>query len=347
MAIGEDSSPAREPTALQRAPSSLEGAASNKYRAARGDGCRQAAMGDVGHIVASHEAAGEGATSGCGADKGLAISSLSIDDASADGGDDDEGDDYEESVVESDFGVSQEVLDNEPRSIILSMLSQVTKGMDLHKIAFPAFVLEPRSLLERVTDFMAHQTLLFSAQEREDKVERFLDVVRYFMSAWHIRPKGVKKPYNPVLGEFFRCRWPGKEGECPGFYIAEQVSHHPPISAYFYANPDRKIIAMGNFRPKSRFLGNSVVSIMKGSSHIFFTDRPGEEYCISNPNIYGRGILFGTMLMEIGDGASVTCEKSDLKAEIEFKTKVWEEESASLGGANGPFAPSCLPCIVL
>lgn len=52
--------------------------------------------------------------------------------------------------------VEQEVLDEEPRNIIYAMLSQLTRGMDLHRVSFPTFVLEPRSLLERITDFMAH-----------------------------------------------------------------------------------------------------------------------------------------------------------------------------------------------
>lgn len=34
-------------------------------------------------------------------------------------------------------------------------------GMDLSRVAFPTFVLEPRSMLERITDFMAFPDLLF------------------------------------------------------------------------------------------------------------------------------------------------------------------------------------------
>lgn len=33
--------------------------------------------------------------------------------------------------------------------------------MDLTKIALPTFVLEPRSLLERITDFFSHPDLVF------------------------------------------------------------------------------------------------------------------------------------------------------------------------------------------
>lgn len=63
------------------------------------------------------------------------------------------------------------------------------------------------------------------------------------------------------------------------------------------------------------------MSLLQGTSHLYFTNRPGEEYVISNPNVYARGILFGTMLMELGDEVTVTCEKNDLLAQIEFKVK--------------------------
>jgi hypothetical protein len=60
-----------------------------------------------------------------------------------------------------------------------------------------------------------------SADAVDDPEERFLRVLQYYLAGWHIKPKGVKKPYNPVLGEFFRCRYDYPDGS-RGFYIAEQ-----------------------------------------------------------------------------------------------------------------------------
>lgn len=60
---------------------------------------------------------------------------------------------------------------------------------------------------------------------------------------------------------------------------------------------------------------------MQGSSHIIFTNR-NERYDIIMPNVYARGILFGTMTIELGDNSTVRCEKNDLICELEFKTKV-------------------------
>ncbi|KAL1931793.1 hypothetical protein VTP01DRAFT_9937 [Rhizomucor pusillus] len=215
---------------------------------------------------------------------------------------------------------STEELEEGSRSILLGIASQLTKGMDLHRVTLPTFVLEPRSMLERITDFMSHPELILNASKIDDPLERFIAVLRYYLSGWHIKPKGVKKPYNPVLGEYFRCRYEYPDGT-EAFYIAEQVSHHPPISAYFFACPEHHIVIAGDIRPKSRFLGNSAGTLMHGESHIILTDRHNERYDITMPNIYARGILFGTMTMELGDSAKVRCVTSDLSCDLDFKTK--------------------------
>ncbi|KAJ3053738.1 hypothetical protein HK097_003508 [Rhizophlyctis rosea] len=215
----------------------------------------------------------------------------------------------------------KEVLDDEPKSILLGIISQLKKGGDLSRITLPTFVLEPRSMTERITDFMSHPDLILCTPQKQDPVGRFIDVVRYFLSGWHIKPKGVKKPYNPVLGEFFRCKWKFPNGT-EAVYICEQVSHHPPASAYFYASPDNDIYIEGDLMPKSKFLGNSAATMMQGTNIITFPrNHPGEEYFVTMPNVYARGILFGSMYMELGDTVTVKCPKNDLIAEIDFKTK--------------------------
>jgi len=100
------------------------------------------------------------------------------------------------------------------------------------------------------------------------------------------------------------------------------VSHHPPMSAYFYCNPVHGIYVSGDFRPKSKFLGNSAASIMNGENLIRLRSFPEEDYVITMPNVYARGILFGTMVMEMGDHCTVRCEHTDLICEVEFTTKV-------------------------
>jgi len=69
----------------------------------------------------------------------------------------------------------------------------------------------------------------------------------------------VKKPLNPILGEHFTCKWKFDDGS-ESLYIAEQVSHHPPMSAYFYMNPEHHIRIDGLLKPRSKFLGNRYIA---------------------------------------------------------------------------------------
>ncbi|KAF8575920.1 Oxysterol-binding protein [Ramaria rubella] len=232
-----------------------------------------------------------------------------------------QGKDSEDRAPEGSEPDDTSILDEQEGSIILSIISQLRIGMDLQKVSFPTFVLEPRSMLERITDFMSHPDLIFGADSEAIPEERFIRVLQYYLSGWHVKPKGVKKPYNPVLGEFFRCKYDYPDGT-QGFYIAEQVSHHPPVSAYFYISPANKVRITGELRPKSKFLGNSVSTNMEGENRVFLMGKPDDgEYVITMPSMYARGILFGKMVLELGDSCTVRNERTGMQCDVDFKTK--------------------------
>ena len=46
------------------------------------------------------------------------------------------------------------------------------------------------------------------------------------------------------------------------------------------------------------------------------------EYVITMPNMYARGILFGKMVLELGDNCMAKNEKNGYTCDLEFKTKV-------------------------
>lgn len=216
-------------------------------------------------------------------------------------------------------------VDAQGQSILMGIITQLRPGCDLSRITLPTFILERKSMLERITNQLQQPDLLIQAHNTEDPVERFLGVVKFYMSGWHIAPKAVKKPLNPVLGEFFTCYWDLPGGH-QAYYIAEQTSHHPPKSAYFYMIPEEHIRVDGSVLPRSRFLGNSTAAMMDGLTVLQFLDIPGpdgkpEKYTLSQPNMYARGILFGKMRIEMGDHMVIACASTGLSIDIEFKTK--------------------------
>ena len=62
---------------------------------------------------------------------------------------------------------------------------------------------------------------------------------------------------------------------------------------------------------------------MNGETKMYFTGLSNEEYIFTYPNLYARGLLFGTTFLEIGDDATIKCDSTDLIAEINFKVKVF------------------------
>ncbi|CAK1357803.1 Oxysterol-binding protein 6 [Cercospora beticola] len=226
----------------------------------------------------------------------------------------------ERSDIEGADG-DQTVVSEEQGNVLTHIISQLRPGADLSRVTLPTFILEPRSMLERITNFMAHPETLLHLPTIDDPVERFAAVTKFYLSGWHIKPPGVKKPLNPILGEVFTGYWDYPDGT-KGYYISEQTSHHPPKSSYFFMAPEHNIRIDGTLKPRSKFLGNSVGSFMEGIAVMRFLNR-GERYFITQPNMYARGILFGKMKYELGDHAIVRSPELDMEADIEFKVKGW------------------------
>ncbi|AEO70066.1 uncharacterized protein THITE_2120965 [Thermothielavioides terrestris NRRL 8126] len=219
------------------------------------------------------------------------------------------------------------VVEPDQGNVLSHIISQLRPGADLSKVVLPTFILEPRSMLERITNFMCHPEMLLPIPTIDDPVQRFVAVVKFYLSGWHIRPPGVKKPLNPILGEIFTCSWEFPDNT-RAYYIAEQTSHHPPKSSYFYMVPGHNIRVDGTLKPRSKFLGNSAASMMEGTAILSILNRgkdpvKGERYTLTQPNMYARGILFGKMKYELGDHSYVRCPETGLSADIEFKTKGW------------------------
>ncbi|KAK8395615.1 hypothetical protein O3P69_005608 [Scylla paramamosain] len=222
-------------------------------------------------------------------------------------------------------------------SVIHHLLSQVKIGMDLTKVVLPTFILERRSLLEMYADFFAHPDLFCSIADMPTPQERMVQVVKWYVSAFHAGRKSevARKPYNPILGEVFRCYWdiPGADskgdkvpdGPIPWgtsnnlCFVAEQVSHHPPISAFYAEHKTKRISFCGHIWTKSKFLGLSICVNNIGQGCVSLLDHD-EEYILNFPSGYGRSILT-VPWVELGGTCQITCNKTGYSASVEFLTK--------------------------
>ncbi|XP_020780393.1 oxysterol-binding protein-related protein 9 isoform X2 [Boleophthalmus pectinirostris] len=251
-----------------------------------------------------------------------------------------EADQFDSHDDRDDDGEGESV--EEHKSVIMHLLSQVRLGMDLTKVVLPTFILERRSLLEMYADFFAHPDLFVSIAEQPEPRERMVQVVKWYLSAFHAGRKGsvAKKPYNPILGEVFYCHWdlPNEtteeistqmetvsDGPVPWAssnsvcFVAEQVSHHPPISAFYAECLNRQIQFNAHIWTKSKFLGMSIGVHNIGQGCVSCLEHD-EHYILTFPNGYGRSILT-VPWVELGGECNISCSKSGYSANIVFHTK--------------------------
>lgn len=213
-----------------------------------------------------------------------------------------------------------EEVDDENKSIIWMLLKQVRPGMDLSKVVLPTFILEPRSFLDKLTDYYYHCDILTDAITKEDPYTRMKSVVKWYLSGFYKKPKGLKKPYNPIIGEVYRCYWDHPRTGSRTFYIAEQLSHHPPVTGFYVTNRKDGFNITGSILAKSKFYGNSLSAILEGTAKLAFLKR-GEDYYITMPYAHCKGILIGTLTMEMGGKVTINCPKTGYRCELEFKLK--------------------------
>jgi hypothetical protein len=120
------------------------------------------------------------------------------------------------------------------------------------------------------------------------------------------------------LGEVFLAHWDHDTDKSTTRYSAEQVSHKPPVSAFYSFNAKKQFSYYGYVEPKLGFHWNSVHSEFIGQFKIDLF-KFGEKYELKLPHVYCTGIFMGSRNMEIWDSMTVVCPVTEMEAVIEFK----------------------------
>ncbi|KIK09484.1 hypothetical protein K443DRAFT_26759, partial [Laccaria amethystina LaAM-08-1] len=131
---------------------------------------------------------------------------------------------------------------------------------DLSSLTAPPFILSPTSLTEFPAYWCERPELFAAIADAKDGENRALAVLNWFISTlkdqYTSRNESMgseKKPLNPVLGELFYGNWPDKNGRGLTELLVEQVSHHPPITAYIIENKSKGLRLVGHNAQKTSF----------------------------------------------------------------------------------------------
>uniref|UniRef100_A0AAY4DVS8 Oxysterol-binding protein n=1 Tax=Denticeps clupeoides TaxID=299321 RepID=A0AAY4DVS8_9TELE len=187
-------------------------------------------------------------------------------------------------------------------------------GMELSKITMPVIFNEPLSFLQRLTEYMEHTYLIHQANASTDSIERMKCVAAFAVSAVASQWERTGKPFNPLLGETYELI-----RDDLGFrLISEQVSHHPPVSAFHAEGLQKDFVFHGSIYPKLKFWGKSVEAEPKG---VITLELPkyNEAYTWTNPTCCVHNIIVGQLWIEQYGNVEVINHRSGERCYLNFK----------------------------
>ncbi|KRX56010.1 Oxysterol-binding protein-related protein 2 [Trichinella sp. T9] len=180
-------------------------------------------------------------------------------------------------------------------------------GTDLSRLSIPVVFNEPLTFLQRISEYMEYSDLISKAVNETNPLIPF--AVSALASNW----QRVGKPFNPILGETYEL----DHSNTTGFRICcEQVSHHPPISAFHVEGDGFKFY--GSIHPKIKLKGQGLEIVPKGILTLELL-KQNDVYMWSNVNCSVKNIIIGKMQIELQGTMEIVSHRSGLKCTLQFK----------------------------
>ncbi|KAK2734678.1 Oxysterol binding protein [Onygenales sp. PD_40] len=214
--------------------------------------------------------------------------------------------------------------------------SIATFNGDLSSLTAPPFILSSTSLVEFSTYWAEHPQLFVAPAREPNPEKRALLVLKWFLSTLHqqycTRSEKLgseKKPLNPFLGELFLGKWEddGDVGETR--LVSEQVSHHPPVTAYSIDNEKHDVHLQGYNAQKASF--SSTINV-KQIGHALYSltppataDNPSPEretYLITLPSLHIESLIYASPFIELNKYTQIV-SSTGYVAKIDYSGKGW------------------------
>ncbi|KAI0789174.1 Oxysterol-binding protein [Abortiporus biennis] len=201
---------------------------------------------------------------------------------------------------------------------------------DLSSLTAPPFILSPISLTEFPAYWCERPELFSAIADAKTDEERSIAVLKWFISTLkgqytsrNEKLGSEKKPLNPVLGELFYGYWPNdatNRGQTN--LIVEQVSHHPPITAYYIENKDKGLSLQGHNAQKTSFSGGSIIVRQIGHAVLTVKLPSGstDTFLITLPKLRIDGLWYGSPYIELTEMSYIQSSTGWLSS-IEYKGK--------------------------
>jgi len=203
----------------------------------------------------------------------------------------------------------------ENREGLLKILAKAI-GFDITTITLPVTLNEPVSFLMRLCEGIQYSELLDKAALCEDSIQRLMYVALFAISAYTCAER-TGKPFNPLLGETYE--YVDKERNNLRF-MAEQVSHHPPMGAC-HAETDTWKFWQSQVL-KTKFTGNALDCQAVGSNNVYMKET-NEHFKWVGVRTVVHNVIVGKMWIDHFGETEVVNKSTGEKAKLRFKQCGW------------------------
>ncbi|KAL1589131.1 hypothetical protein WHR41_01973 [Cladosporium halotolerans] len=210
---------------------------------------------------------------------------------------------------------------------------------DLSSMTAPAFILSTTSLTEFSAYWAEMPRLLVAPAAEPDPQKRAMLVLKWFLSTLkqqyasrNEKLGSEKKPLNPFLGELFLGRWDDDVGVTQ--LVSEQVSHHPPVTAYSIWNEKHGVRLQGYNAQKASF--SRTINVRQVGHAVLHLDAYDEDYLITLPSLHIEGLITGSPYVELNKSSYIV-GSSGYTSRIDYSGKGW------VSGAKNTLAASVFP----
>lgn len=168
---------------------------------------------------------------------------------------------YDQLKVEETTEENKTDIDEGKRKGLFAQMSSYI-GKDITSmISLPVWILEPLSFLQIMSEPLQYDYLLQKAADAPDSLDRLVYIAAFNCALYSCAVR-TRKPFNPLLGETFEIVPKNNKYK----FIAEQVSHHPPIGVSETTAEDYTLQLETEL--KSKFYGNSSEIFIGGTNHL-------------------------------------------------------------------------------
>ena len=204
-------------------------------------------------------------------------------------------------------------------SALFTFIKQLRPTMDLRRITVPIYLVSPISTLEKFCDTYRPAEQLTTIANQTCPKERIKILLASIIAPLCEAPCDTWyriKPLNPILGEQFHAWFDHEDGSVTTF-TAEQVSHHPPISAFHMENKKAGWVYRLTNEPKAKLGWNSIEVQVQGktSFHILPLDETYEYYV---PTYTATGVFIGAGSYCLSRKLKLKCNKTGYSVKIPF-----------------------------